>query len=217
MRKKIILITAIIIVCICAILFLENFEGDYVKGSKTVNQKSTKIYLKGDIGQLESNDINQVIDFLCTSKKIGQNINAKEEFILKNKEVDSIGFTHYKLQQVVKGVPVYNGELIVHVKKNNTIYLINGNYHKQAKEVYLNFEELLEKSELEKKAVEAIDTCEMKKGEIGEKLIYNHNGEYTLVYEVKVYCLLSADKIYRVFIDGYTGEVYDYYNIVMTK
>jgi len=217
MRKKNILVIGCISTCVCVIILFVCLVGDVVKVNKVTNDLSTKIYFKGNIGELKSNDLNQIFDFLSSSEKLGENINAKEEFILKNREVDSIGFTHYKLQQVVNSIPVYNGELIVHVKENKTVYLINGNYHENAKKVKINIEDLLEKSELETKAMEAIESCNKKKAKIGEQLIYSVNGEYTVAYEIKVYCILSTDKIYKVFIDGYTGEVYDYYNIIKSQ
>ena len=50
----------------------------------------------------------------------------EEELIPKEVSTDDLGMTHVKLQQVFRGIPVFAGELLVHFRSPNGVYLVNG-------------------------------------------------------------------------------------------
>jgi Zn-dependent metalloprotease len=43
-------------------------------------------------------------------------------------ETDSLGFTHIRMAQLVQGLPVVGGEMIVHIDNRNVVYYINGKH-----------------------------------------------------------------------------------------
>jgi Zn-dependent metalloprotease len=53
--------------------------------------------------------------------------NAHDEFSRKREFTDALGSTHVKYQQVVRGVPLWGKEVIVHVNKGGAAYLVEGN------------------------------------------------------------------------------------------
>lgn len=52
----------------------------------------------------------------------------KSEFKIFSKQEDELGFTHIRLQQIYKDIPVYNSEIFVHFNKTD-IYASNGHFY----------------------------------------------------------------------------------------
>ena len=55
---------------------------------------------------------------------------VEQELRLKEAESDSLGMTHVHLSQFYKQIPVFGGDLIVHVNSDGTLRSINGNFTK---------------------------------------------------------------------------------------
>lgn len=65
--------------------------------------------------------------YLEAVQEILQIEHAVEEFRLQNIEYDQLGQTHLRFKQIYKGVPVYNGELILHASEGR-VQSLNGRY-----------------------------------------------------------------------------------------
>ena len=52
--------------------------------------------------------------------------NPRSELLLVSKQVDNLNTKHIKFNQVIKNIPVWGMELIVHLDKDNTVYLVTG-------------------------------------------------------------------------------------------
>ncbi len=55
----------------------------------------------------------QYLDGLSTVLHVSM---PRQEFIVENQSTDELGITHIKMQQVYKGIPVYNGGIILHAR-----------------------------------------------------------------------------------------------------
>ena len=53
----------------------------------------------------------------------------EKELRLLRRDVDDLGFTHYRYERLHNGVPIYGDELILHVNDKSEVYQFNGNYH----------------------------------------------------------------------------------------
>lgn len=51
------------------------------------------------------------------------------ELKLLRSDDDELGFTHYRYARLIKEVPVYGDELILHVNNKSQLYMVNGQYH----------------------------------------------------------------------------------------
>ncbi len=51
------------------------------------------------------------------------------ELKLLRSDEDELGFTHYRYARLIKEVPVYGDELILHVNNKSQLYMVNGQYH----------------------------------------------------------------------------------------
>ena len=65
------------------------------------------------------------LDAIKGSLKISE---PRGEFSIIEQKTDDLGHTHFKLQQIYKGIKVYGGEVWLH-SKNNQIALFNGRNH----------------------------------------------------------------------------------------
>ena len=65
--------------------------------------------------------------YLDAVKKVMHIQSPSDEFIVRKSETDNLGQTHTRLQQQFKGIPVWNGEVILH-EENQKIKLMNGAY-----------------------------------------------------------------------------------------
>jgi Zn-dependent metalloprotease len=52
-----------------------------------------------------------------------------EELSVAMVTTDDLGLTHVKLRQVFKTIPVADSEIIVHLDRQQRVYLVNGRYH----------------------------------------------------------------------------------------
>ncbi len=54
--------------------------------------------------------------------------NAQAELTLKSQNTDALGMRHLRFSQIYQGVPVFSGELIVHLNANGSVRSINGSF-----------------------------------------------------------------------------------------
>lgn len=54
--------------------------------------------------------------------------NPREEFRPVTVEMDALGFTHSKFEQIYKGLPVFGREIYTHINNKGEIYAVNGRY-----------------------------------------------------------------------------------------
>lgn len=67
-----------------------------------------------------------VSTFLENNKSLLKLASPREELHIISERVDRFGLTHYKYQQMHKGIPVFGKQMIVHTDKQKSIYLLNG-------------------------------------------------------------------------------------------
>lgn len=67
--------------------------------------------------------------------------------------VDDMGFKHIKVQQVVNEVPIWGREIIIHLNRDNEVYMVNGYIEPS---VTINTTPELTNREAAKRALEAV-------------------------------------------------------------
>ncbi|MGK0317494.1 MAG: Zn-dependent metalloprotease, partial [Saprospiraceae bacterium] len=70
----------------------------------------------------------KALNFLENAKGLMSIENPSEEFIIIKSDIDDLGMTHMKYQQLYMGVPIYGAEVIYHF--NNKSQWLNGRYVK---------------------------------------------------------------------------------------
>ncbi len=154
----------------------------------------------GDIAAMESIARKFVVD----NRNLLKISNPMQELKIKRQWADKIGTKHFRYQQTVNSVPIFGKELMVHLDKENSVYMLNGRYEAtpvgvdttpeitQEKALdlvmqHLNFTEL---------PIVAPDT---------ELVIYTHpSGDMTLTWKIDITPTLDQRWIY--FISAKDGK-----------
>lgn len=66
--------------------------------------------------------------FLSDNRQLLKLSNPAQELKPTRKWTDEIGTKHFRYQQVINDVPIFGKELIVHLDKGNSVYMLNGRY-----------------------------------------------------------------------------------------
>lgn len=130
-------------------------------------------------------------------------------------QMDELGESHIRVQQLFKGIPVHQGEIIIHTQEG-TPYLINGKTIKI--EPSLKIRPSIHKEEIIEilKSKENIKSIQPKLLQyIGhrqfesELLVYKHLEKAKLVYMITVYPDITEQWTYQM--DAHTGEILSKY------
>lgn len=90
--------------------------------SSSVFNKKIESYTRSEIQNLAFGVLNEI----ATTLKI----EAPEKYFSEEQnEIDAKGNLHIKMKQHINGIPIYGGELIVHLSKIENASYVNGNYY----------------------------------------------------------------------------------------
>ncbi|AYC28365.1 M4 family metallopeptidase [Paenisporosarcina cavernae] len=177
-------------------------------------------FVSGKLSAASSKSAKEIVfEYLAKSEStyhFGQDI-AKSVKVL-SEEKDELGFTHVKLQQVHKGVPVYGAIISGHVDQNGVLLAVSG-------EIVPNLptKKALQNSTRVKKE-EAVQTAladlsakiggapELEKAAKPAFVIYAKEGNVSFAYEVEFEFLYPEAGNYHYFVDATTGAILESYN-----
>jgi bacillolysin len=164
-----------------------------------------------------STDLQGVTEFFKSHQdKFGVE-NAQDEFSTKSNKKDNLGYTHIKLQQTVKGTPVFGHEYIVHFNDKGEVYSVNGNYNAKAKE-FKKSGNYITPGEAENKALSSVNydpsslDSDFPSNGKAKLYLYKLNNEFIPVYLVQLNYLLPEPGNWNIFVNAYTGEIVNKYN-----
>ncbi len=139
-------------------------------------------------------------------------------FKVLSESKDELGFTHLKLQQTYKGVPVFGSIINAHVDQNGVLTAVSGEVAPE-----LDKKEAL-KSGSNVKRSEALATAanhlatkvgqapELEHKAVPEFVVFVKDGQAKFAYTMEFEFLYPEPGNYRYFIDAQTGEILDVYN-----
>ncbi|WP_241680257.1 M4 family metallopeptidase [Metabacillus mangrovi] len=161
-------------------------------------------------------------------------IDGEAGLILLGKEKDSLGFTHYKFAQSIKGVPIDGAVYIVHTDKNGIVTSSNGAIHEEAKAQVKSVNPKLTKAEAAKRAWKSVNlsiedteeerhaapqgsfkASQLKKSkEKSELVLYKKDGTFHLAYKVQLQFIKPYGANWQIYVDAESGSIVDSYNAV---
>ncbi len=162
------------------------------------------------------------LSFIEKNKELFRLKNPKQELIVQKTLKDKLGKTHVKFTQQYRGIPFWNGEIVVHTNPNGNIYYINAQYYKTPFGIDLKYRIsnkqaiLIAKQNLETKIPITKLDAETKKflhyrDITATKYIwYDNNNKNHLVWHVQIRPNIRDNWYY--FIDAKTGEILEHYN-----
>ena len=82
--------------------------------------------MSASVGRSQTNYIESSYEYLAQHEQEYGLVNPSEELAVISENEDSLGYTHIKFQQMVRGVPVWGNTLTVHFSDKNEIYRVTG-------------------------------------------------------------------------------------------
>ncbi len=157
-----------------------------------------------------------------SSKKLSKDMSGVHQFFKENNfgiedsvnelaelkaSSDNLGFTHIKTQQMVKGIPVYGNEYIIHFNENGEVYAINGKYDAAAKATKINKGRFIGEDKALNIAKGEVDFDELEGPPTTKLYLYNIDDAYVPVYLVKLSFLYPTPGNWQFFINAETGAI----------
>ncbi|MBC8155033.1 MAG: M4 family metallopeptidase [Bacteroidetes bacterium] len=169
--------------------------------------------------RLSAGQVSQLtFDFLGQVRSLLQVERPDEQFVISQTETDELGQTHVRLRQTYAGLPVYGGDLVLHLTGDATT--LNGRYQRLPATPLSTRPALTEKqaltrahTDLGKKAIARPFGNGLLKqitgDESGELCFYPVNGALALAYSLTVWP--TPIRCWHYIIDAKTGTVLDKY------
>lgn len=133
------------------IKYRENGTPSYIKG------KNLTSHLDGDqhfeMLKRNRNYVEIAYRFLESRTKFFKIKNPRAEFQMTKVSTDDLQYKHVKFRQVVNNVPIWGREIIIHLNRDNEVYMVNGNIEPS---VNINTTPKLINKEAAKRALEAV-------------------------------------------------------------
>lgn len=163
------------------------------------NARSPALSMRGDKDQVLKASSRS---FLHEYRDLLKIEDTAQELILTRQQADNFGNQHFLYQQSVNGVPVWGSEVMLHLRDDNSPYLLNGRFHPSIK---IDTTAELTEAEAEEKVRESLGVTWTK--DISSKLVVypGEDNDPRLAYEVDVYTDLANHWLY--FIDAHNGAV----------
>ncbi|MGB7605060.1 MAG: M4 family metallopeptidase, partial [Lutisporaceae bacterium] len=241
--KKLLAILLVMVLCLGVVVSAASPEGNISSNDKKTrqleiiekmqnnsdnNNKEFKIqwnqekgipsFINGKLSEEAVNNDSEAIAFLIENKDMFK-LN-KGEFKLKNVEKDTLGTSHYKINQLSDGIPVYGAEAIVHTDAEGTVYAINGKIDNTVPEKsWKNMISLNEKKAIEAAAASlGLDSKNQVYGTepTAQAFVYNNEGEWLPIYYVTLQFMEPYAANMKVFVNAATGDVIKTRNEIQT-
>lgn len=179
-----------------------------------INERNVPAYIEGSLKSTGKRGVtteNLVFEYLSEAAPLMQIKNAEREFEIKSIETDLLDITHVRLQQVVKGLPVYGAEIILHGEGQNFDFL-NGTYFPSVEIENLtptyNGTQALNVAHKDLGGTVNYAYDMSKVGDLtplSKLVVYPHNDGFVLAYHLTVYKNLIERWEY--FVDAHNGDV----------
>ena len=157
-----------------------------------------------------------------SSKKLPKNMTGVHQFFKENNfgiedsvnelaelksSDDSLGYKHIKTQQMVKGIPVYGNEYIIHFNQNGEVYAINGKYDANAKNAKINKEHFIGENKALEIAKAQVTFDKLEATPTTKLYLYNVKDEYIPVYLVTLSFLYPTAGYWNFFVNAENGTI----------
>jgi Zn-dependent metalloprotease len=174
----------------------------FLKGKDLSHELESDIYFR----KLQEKGIYDkiAIVYIEAHKKDFKLKSPLEELVTENIQTDNLGFKHIKLQQVYKGIPILDAEMIIHLNQSNQIYLIQA--HSIPTPTNLNVQTTLDQDTAFRLAKKSVNISGPARDICNAILIIfvSESGKVSLAYKTIVGNLFQG---WIVIVDAHTGEV----------
>ena len=120
-------VLAVFLLLVTTAAFGRNPVADSHINIKHADENGVPTFVTGDLGKLTGAPDRTAKDFMKAQRALLRGT-GNEDFDVISTKKDSLGMTHIKMQQKLRGLPVIGAEYIVHVDATGKIYAMNGRF-----------------------------------------------------------------------------------------
>jgi thermolysin len=157
----------------------------------------------------------RALDFL-RDRAANRSVTAIDEFEVKRVEIDDLKMAHARVQQKVNGVPVWEGEAIVHLKSDGSLAGITDSIKEG---IVVNTEPIVADRQAVRIAQNAYEgKADQTDPEIVQLYVYRTEAGDRLTYRIETPRIDGSEDTSApvVFVDAHTGEIVDQYDNLQT-
>lgn len=145
------------------------------------------------------------MSFLETYRSFFKILNPREELIIISINKDDLDYKHVRLSQVYTRIPVWGTELIVHLDKDNHVYLANGHYI--ATPIGLKIQPTLSKQEVKKIAANELSEAKSQCNDCQVGLVIFNSAIDKPKLAYQVFASVSLVEAWEIIVDANTGMI----------
>jgi vibriolysin len=120
-------VLAAALLLVATVAFGKNPVNDNGVKIKDSDENGVPTFVTGPLGKLNGSPDKAAKEFLKAQKALLK-MAGTEDFDVVSTKKDSLGFTHIKMAQKLRGLPVIGAEYIVHADASGNIYAMNGRF-----------------------------------------------------------------------------------------
>lgn len=201
---------------------LEKIQNETEKNNQELKvewskDKEVPSFITGRLSEKQVKSSMDAVEFLLSHKDLFKL--AQAEYGIKKMDVDDLGTTHFRTNQLSDGIPVFGGELIVHTDINGIVTAINGNVEvdipdvKWSKTINLDKKQSIDAAEASLEF--AIDNSNYISEPQSELYIYKHNDVWQPVYIVNLKFMTPYAANLYIYVNAQSGEIVKSQNSIM--
>jgi len=140
--------------------------------------------------------------------------NVKSNFRLLSEEKDHLGYTHFRLQQIVKGVKVYGADQTIHLNKQNQVTAYVGQFYPDLEQKKLATTPSISKQTAIQIAKNDLKLKNNPSSTKTDLWIYPYQNHYYLAYEIKLSTIQPKPSYWHYYIDATNGKIIQKFNAI---
>ncbi len=210
LKKKtlsIIILSSMLLNTASSAVLAKPVEGPNDKVTTIENPTEDKFtFINKEFKEVVANEI-EAQAFLMNNKELLGKTTGTFEVV--DTEKDEIGYTHFRSVMTGDGIPVYGSDVVVHVDKNNKVYAVNGTINENVMNIEWSDLVKISQEDALKIAKDLLNIKDLPKdANINSELyIYEHEGEFHVVYLVELFTLENGPTSWQVFVNAENGQI----------
>lgn len=186
-------------------------------GNETIlieKDNGIQFFISGILSKEIKASSSSVLQFIESVKPLFELASNKNQFILKDMQIDELGFTHIEFYQSFDGKNVYGKELVAHFNPSGTLIGLTGTLENRIETISKKTAEPITVDEAIEIAKNSKSFQELSEEVVSENYIYYKDNIAYDVYRINIAYDLPTLGSWYIFVDAYSGNIIDEVNLI---